>query len=72
MLLDKFKDILSQFGRGILIGLGIGAALLGLVVLLITWKNQQPLNLGALLALFSGSFCILLGLNLSKKQVESS
>ena len=72
MKFGKFEKILLECGRGALIGLGVGSALFGLVLLSFTWTHEQPLNIGALLAVFSGSCCIFLGLNLSKKPTKPS
>jgi hypothetical protein len=38
MQLDNVTFLLSRFGKGILIGLGIGAVFIGLTVLLLSWK----------------------------------
>lgn len=72
MQLGEFEYLLSQVGKGILIGLGIGAAFLGVAFLLSSWKEQQSLNIGALLAILSGSLCILSGLKRSKKNTVAS
>ena len=63
----KFVDLIKSMGKGLLMGIGIGCALLGLFLLSFSYSNGQELNVGAFVAIISGSACILLSLNSSKK-----
>jgi len=70
MKTDNFINIISSVGKGILIGLGIGAALFGVLFMALSFNQDQPLNVGALVATLSGSVCILMALNTKHKLVE--
>jgi uncharacterized membrane protein YeaQ/YmgE (transglycosylase-associated protein family) len=69
MNINKFADLITSMGKGILMGICIGCALLGLFLLSFSYSNGQGLNIGAFVAIISGSACILLSLNSSKKQL---
>ncbi|WP_157465870.1 hypothetical protein [Colwellia sp. TT2012] len=53
-----------------LCGLGIGTTLFGLLFLVLSFRNDQQFNIGALVAIISGSICIFMALNLKTKTVE--
>jgi hypothetical protein len=69
MNINKFVDLITSMGKGLLMGVGIGCALLGLSLLSYSYSNGQEINIGAFVAIFSGSACILLSLNSNKKKL---
>jgi hypothetical protein len=68
MRVEQISNLFAGFGRGLLIGIGIGAALFGVLFLTLSIKKGQDLNLGAMMSIFSGSFCIIMGLAKSKRK----
>ena len=61
--IDNFITIISSLGKGVLLGIGIGASLFGVLFMALAFNQDQSLNIGALVATLSGSACILIALN---------
>lgn len=67
---DKLLKILLSVSKGILIGIGVGAALFGILFLAISFRQDQSFNLGALIAVLAGSSCIFITLNYNSDQKQ--
>lgn len=61
--MNKFIKLINVAGKGFLCGLGVGSALFGLLFLSLSSSNEQPLNIGALVAITSGIACVFMPLN---------
>ena len=58
MHLEQRSKLIISITKGLLIGLGTGATLFGIFIVLTSYKNGSALNAGALVAIFSGLFCV--------------
>ena len=69
MNIDKLINLITIAGRGILGGFGLGAVAFGLFFLVVTFNNQAEFNIGAFVAILSGSIGIFISLNIKTKPI---
>ncbi|MEP2654001.1 MAG: hypothetical protein ABJH06_18645 [Paraglaciecola sp.] len=62
MKVESFMNIISNLGKGILMGVGIGASLFGGVLMAISFNQNQSVNIGGLVAILVGVSCLLMAL----------
>jgi len=61
---DQLRNISVKVGKGIVCGIGFGALVFGIFIIVATYNNKSEFNYGALFAIFSGAFCVLKGLSI--------
>ena len=60
MNIDKFTNLITIAGKAILGGFGFGAVSFGLLFLTVTFNNNAEFNIGAFVAILSGTICVLM------------
>ncbi|MGJ8691749.1 MAG: hypothetical protein ACSHW0_04650 [Thalassotalea sp.] len=66
--MNKFITLINVAGKGLLAG--AGATLFGLVFFSLSFSNQEPLNIGSLVAITSGLACVFMAFNFKAWQIK--
>ncbi|MEP1555024.1 MAG: hypothetical protein ABJJ44_20330 [Paraglaciecola sp.] len=67
MKVESFMNIISNLGKGILMGVGMGASLFGVLLMAISFNQNQSENIGGLVAILVGVSCLLMALKVKGK-----